>query len=83
MAFQRTTTEILADLTIARTARTTLLSGEQVTDVWEDGQRIKMSGMTLEQIDASIASLEREYQQAVAVEAGSPRRRGIGLAWNN
>lgn len=83
MAFQRTTTEILADLTAYRAARTALVSGERVEDVWRDGRRVTFSSMTLSEINSAIDDLNREYSAAAAVEAGTARRRPIGLAWKN
>lgn len=83
MAFQRTTTEILADLTAYRAARTALIAGERVEDVWRDGRRMRLAGVSLQEINAAIEDLMREYQQAADVEAGKPRRRPIGLAWKN
>lgn len=83
MAFQRTTTEILADLAAYREARTALVTGERVEDVWRDGRRMRLATLTLGEINKAIADLEREYQTASDVEAGKPRRRAIGLAWKN
>lgn len=80
---QRTATEIAADLTAFRAARTALVSGERVEEVSRDGRRVVYAGITLPQVEAAIARLEAEYQQAVNVEAGKPRRRAIGLAWQN
>lgn len=80
---QRTTTEIAADLAAYRAARTALVTGERVEDIWKNGRRMRFSTMTLGEINAAINDLMREHEQAVAVEAGSPRRRPIGLAWGN
>lgn len=81
MTTTRSTTAIAADLATYRTARTALVKGERVRDVWRDGRRLVFSEITLAQIDAAITSLENEYEQAANVEAGRPRRRPIGLAW--
>lgn len=78
MAYQRTTTEILADLTLYRAARTSLVTGERVEDVWRDGRRMRLASLSLTEINEAIASLQFEYQQAAAVEAGGPRRSAIG-----
>lgn len=80
---QRTSAEISAELTDFRAARAALVKGERVTEVWRDGRRIIYAGITLSQIEASISTLEREYESAVDVEAGRQRRRPIGLAWKN
>ena len=50
MAAQRTTTEILADLADYRAARTALVKGERVEDVWRDGRRMRLSSVTLDEI---------------------------------
>lgn len=78
MAFQRTTTEILADLTSYRAARTALATGERVEDVWRDGRRMRLATMSLSEINQAIADLQVEYQQAASVENGGPRRSAIG-----
>lgn len=78
MAFQRTTTEILEDLTAYRTARTALVVGERVEDVWRDGRRMRLASMSLSEINQAISDLQFEYSQAAAVEAGGSRRSAIG-----
>lgn len=78
MTAHRTTTEILADLTVYRAARTALVAGERVEDVWRDGRRIRMSTITMGEVQSAIKELEREYAAAEAAEAGRPRRRAIG-----
>lgn len=83
MTTQRTTTQIAADLTAARTARSKLIAGERVEDVWRDGRRMRLATVSVAEINTMIADLEREYEQAALVEGGSPRRRAIGLAWRN
>lgn len=83
MTTQRTTTEILADLTAARTALSASIAGQRVVDVWEDGSRVRFSTMSVAEIREAIAMYEREYEAAAAVEAGRPRRRVIGLGWAN
>ncbi len=80
---QRTTTQIAADLAAYRAARTALVNGERVTEVWRDGRRMIMASITLPQVETAIANLEREYAQAEASEAGRPRRRPINLAYRN
>ena len=80
---QRTTTEIAADLTAARAARTALISGERVDEFRRGDRGMRYAGLSLDELEKSIASLEREYEAAVNVEAGKPCRRAIGLAWRN
>ncbi len=80
---QRTSTEIAAELTEYRAARSALIKGERVEDVWRDGRRMRVADASLSDINSAISDLEREYEQAVAVEAGRPRRRPINLAWIN
>lgn len=80
---QRTTTEIDAELTTYRTARAKLINGERVEDVWRDGRRMRLASVSLADINAAIANLEREYEAAAAAEGGRPRRRRIGIAWSN
>lgn len=80
---QRTTTEIAADLSAYRAARTALVNNERVTDVWRDGRRMKMQGLSLAEIESAIETLEREYAQAQSVEAGSSRRRPIRMRYAN
>lgn len=79
----RTPAEIAAELTIYREARTKLISGERVVDVWRDGRRMRLAEASLEDITSAIETLERELEQAEAAENGCPRRRAIGLAWRN
>lgn len=76
---QRTSAEISAELTQYRTARSTLITGGRVEDVWRDGRRMRLSSVSLEDINMAIAALEREYEQALAAEAGKPVRRAIGF----
>jgi hypothetical protein len=80
---QRTTTEIAADLVDYRAAKSALVKGERVTEVWRDGRRMIMASITLPQIEAAIDNLLREYEGATEVEAGRPARRPIGLRWRN
>lgn len=80
---QRTSAVISAELTSFRTARAALVAGERVEDVWRDGRRMRLTTMSLTEIDRAIAGLEREYEQAIAVEGGRPRRRPMNLAWRN
>ncbi len=79
----RTASDISADLVDFRAARSALIRGERVTEVWRDGRRMTMANVTLADIDRSIADLQREYECAVAGEAGSPRRRPIRLRYSN
>lgn len=76
---QRTPAEVLTDLTAARAARTALMSGERVEDVWRDGRRMRLSTVSLKDLNEMIAQLENEYAEAVAVEAGSRKRSAIGI----
>lgn len=80
---QRSSTDIAADLVAYRAARTALVAGERVTDVWRDGRRMSLAGMSLDEIERAITGLEREYNQAVTVEGGGCRRRAITLGWRN
>lgn len=80
---QRSSTEIAADLAVYRSARTALVAGERVKEVWRDGRRMIFDGITLNQIERAIATLEREYEAALSIEDGRPKRRAIGLAWRN
>lgn len=80
---QRSSTEIAADLIDYRAARSALIKGERVEDVWRDGRRMSLATVTLKDINTAIEGLEREYDQAVAVEGGGQRRRPVGLAWRN
>lgn len=80
---QRTSTEIATELATFRTARAKLVNGERVEDVWRDGRRMRFATMSLDDFNSAIASLEREYAQALAAEAGTTRRRPIGLAYRN
>lgn len=80
---QRTSAEISAELTQFRAARTALVTGERVEDVWRDGRRMRLATLSLSEINQAIADLVREYDMALAAEDGRPRRRPIGLAWKN
>lgn len=79
MSIQRETDDILADLTDFRAARTALIKGERVEDVWRDGRRMRLASASLAEINEAIKDLEREYAEAVAVAAGKPRRSAIGI----
>lgn len=79
MTTQRASATILAELTEIRAARTALLKGERVEDVSRDGRRMKMSSASLADLNAAIADLTREYEAAVAVEAGKRNRSAIGI----
>lgn len=83
MTIQRSSTDIAAELAQFRAARAALINGERVVDVWREGRRVTYPKSSLNEINAAIADLTREYEAAVAVEAGSARRRPIGLAWRN
>ncbi|QZP06807.1 gpW family protein [Caenibius sp. WL] len=80
---QRTSAEIAAELAIYRQARTKLINGERVVDVWRDGRRMRLAEASLDEINSAIDALEREYEQAEAAENGRPRRRPIYLGWRN
>jgi hypothetical protein len=80
---QRTSAEILAELTEFRAARAALIKGERVEDVWRDGCRMRLSKVSLADMNTAISGLENELESALAVEAGQRPRRAIGLAWRN
>ena len=69
-----TAAEIAADLTVLRAARTKLASGEMVREVSRGGRRLVYGTVTLESLTGVIRQRERDYEQAVAVEAGRPAR---------
>lgn len=79
----RSKAEIEADLVAARAARSALIAGERVREVWRDGRRLIFEGIKLFDVESMIASLEREYEAACNAAAGRPRRRPIALAWRN
>jgi hypothetical protein len=83
VTIQRSSTDIAAEIASFRSARAALVNGERVVEVWRDGRRVTYGGASLSEIDAAIKELEREYEQAVNVEAGKSRRRPIGLAWKS
>lgn len=78
---QRTSTEIAADLADYRAARSALIKGERVKDVWRDGRRVTYAEISAEDVNKAIAQLEGEYEQAILVEAGKPRRSAIGVGY--
>lgn len=78
---QRTSTEIAAELAEFRAARAALLKGERVESVSRDGRAMRTSTVTLESLNNAIRELEREYAQAVNVEAGGGRRAAIGVVY--
>ena len=78
---QRTPTEIAAELTAYRAARTALVTGERVEDVSRDGRRMKLSTLTLDEIQTAIRELEREYNKATEIEAG--RQGGSAFTFGN
>jgi hypothetical protein len=80
---QRTSTEIAVDLADYRAARSALVKGERLEDVWRDGRRMRFSRLSLADINSAIADLEREYAAATSTEAGRPARRPINLAYRN
>lgn len=81
MTTARTTTEIEADLAIYRAARTALIAGERVEDVSRDGRRMKMSTLTLSEINEGINDLLREHAEATSTAAGTRRRSAIGITF--
>jgi hypothetical protein len=81
---QRTSTVIAAELAQYRDARAALVKGDRVESVNRDGRGMRLASMNLADINTAIRDLEREYDQAVAVESGdanAPRRTGIGLRY--
>lgn len=78
---QRTSADIAADIADYRAARTALVKGERVADVWRDGRRVTYATITMGEVQAAINDLTREYSEALAVEAGGPRRTAIGTGY--
>lgn len=84
----RSSTVIQADLDAAYEARTALVSGGRVTEVQRglDRRLIRYASMSLKDLNDVIVRLERELEQALAVEATAVgettrARRPIGLRW--
>lgn len=70
-------------LSEARTALHALMMGERVVDVWRNGSRIRYSEANRADLQAYVTELERIVAELTRVEAGSPRRRPIALAYRN
>ena len=83
MTIQRSSTDIATELAQFRSARAALIAGERIVEVWRDGRRMNFSEAALDDINATIDDLIREYEQAVAYEAGKTRRRPISLMYRN
>lgn len=66
-------------LTEAEASRHSLALGEQVVEVWKDGRRVTYNQSKIADLDAYIKTLQRDIQEATAVEAGKPRRSAIGF----
>lgn len=79
----RTASEVQSDIDALVAARTKLVAGERIDEVWRDGRRLTFGKVTLEQLRAQLAELERELAGAQAVESGRPRRRPINLVYGN
>lgn len=78
---QRSSTDIAADLAAARAAKTALVSGERVESVNRDGRGMRLASLTLGEINEAIRDLQREYEEAVRIEAGQTGRRAIGFSF--
>jgi hypothetical protein len=79
----RTVAQVQADLDALYAARLKLVAGERVEEVRRDGRSLTFGKVTLDQIQALVAVLERELEQAQAVENGQARRRPIGVVYGN
>lgn len=79
----RTVAQVQADLDALYAARLKLVAGERVEEVRRDGRQLMFGKVTLDQLQSLIAVLERELEQAQAVEDGRARRRPIGVVYSN
>lgn len=75
----------LATLTVrlseAETARHNIAIGGGVEFVSRDGRAVRYSKQNLAELDAYIATLNKEIEQATQVAAGKPKRRAIKIGW--
>lgn len=78
---QRSSTDIAAELSEFRAARAALIKGERVESVNRDGRGMRLSSPSLSDVNTAIRELEREYDQAIRVEAGEPVRHAIGTTY--
>ena len=74
---------VKADLKTLYATRSTMMAGEAVIDLWRDGRRARRQVPTLDAMNKQIRVLEVELAQAIALAAGKPKRRPMGLAWRN
>lgn len=78
---QRTSTEVAEELALYRQARTALVTGERVESVNRDGRGMRLASLSLDEVNSAIRDLQREYEQALAVEEQSSGRRAIGFTY--
>lgn len=75
----------LATLTVrlseAEAARHNIAIGGGVEFVSRDGRAVRYSKQNLAELDAYIATLNKEIEQATQVAAGKPKRRAIKIGW--
>lgn len=62
-------------------ARHALMTGGQVKEAARDGRRMAYATMTLAELNAYIAQLDREIEMAQADDAGRPRRGAIAFSY--
>ena len=66
-----TSSEVAADITAVRNARTSLAKGERIDEVWRDGRRLTFGKVTLQGLNDLIGVLEGDLEKAQAAEGAS------------
>jgi len=70
--------DIQEELTDLYAARRYLATGKMPEQIGRGTRFMRFTKMTLTELDAYIQRRERDFEQAQATEAGTPRRRAIG-----
>lgn len=78
-----TVAELEARLAEAEAALHALATGARVADVMRDGRRVTYSASNMGELQVYINWLRSEIEKEAATETGRPRRRAIGLRWQN
>jgi hypothetical protein len=72
--------ELTADRVALVNARTSLLTGQTVREVWRDGRRLIFAAVTVANITAAIADVDDQLRALDVTETGSrPRYHALSV----
>lgn len=78
----RTVEQAQADWDAVHAAKLALLKGDRVKEVAREGRRMVMADASLEDIDAALASIQREIDAlTAAATTGARRRRALSVSF--